>query len=909
MSRDVRPYFENWQQAQDKLIDIVQRAKANVPMVAPMAERAPSQEAVSEITKAVNSARRTYVPPAVRPGEAYEVDPNAQSVWAAVLDKGHLPASLKDVYDRLSNRINGVRGMVKVYTDDVKRAVEKLHKTKEDRDAEYGRIQNALTQQGDMTISKLDETLQGPVWKIRNTIDTLSQAAIDYGIVEGDLADTFRDGIGNYLRRGYAVFDPESGWNYKFLKKKKPEILSAARAYLKRKNPEATEDQIEATIKDLLDRDTAAGFMLGGKKVLGKSIGSLMERKDIAKPIRDLLGEIKDPLVNLVRSGDFLGQLIAREEMQQEFRKVALKQGLVSVEQNSTMTTPLVEDTWIRTVDDDGNPIFRIRSNRRYDVLRGLYTTPEFRKAFELAEKFGDAGAVKKISDFFIGGFLTASATAKTFATVLNPDSYAPNYLGALLVEIGNGRWKPSTWKDAWAAMRSAKNPNTVISAAKNAGIKDARTLYNELVRGGVFDQNITFRDFEATLKNSWLGKLSSQRKAPLETIGALYSTGDNLGKANAFVDEITTLKKAYPDMPYRELVDKAVQIVIDTTPTYSTVPKAFRDLSQFGFFLQNFFNFTYSINRVAFYTAKQGISELRSDNTVLKLRGARRLSGLAMVLAGASYWGASLLSRWMTDFDEDKDMAFRRSFAAPWDRDANLIYTNIEDGKVTYANTTYLNPFALVAETLTAVIQGESPTDAAEGVLRTVMGNFFSEGIFLSAVLDVARNRKKGTSQEVYNEELDGWAKAVAAGDYVIAKSLTPKIITKAIRTYKGITGEVGDYGRTYSAYDEALRLVGYRANTIDLRKNLTNRLYDLNSRYRNAEKIERVAINKGRTGTSLEKSQQQSAAAKQRVLDDYQILLKDAQTLGITEKEFKSALKETKTQVEVREFLFPRQ
>lgn len=869
---------------------------------APMAERRPSPEAVSEIQKSVNSLRRTYIPPAVRPGEAYEVDPKAQSVWSAILDKGQLPASLKDVYDRLGNRINGIRGKVKVYTDDVKRAVNALHKTKEARDAEYGRIQNALTQEGDMKISDLDESLQGPVWKIRNTIDTLSQAAIDYGIVDGDLADTFRNGIGNYLRRGYAVFDPESGWNYKFLQKKKPEILAAARNYLKQKNPEATADQIETTIKDLLDRDTAAGFMLGGKKVLGKSIGSLMERKDIAKPIRDLLGEIKDPLVNLVRSGDFLGQLIAREEMQQEFRKVALKEGLVSAEQNSTMTSPLVEDTWLRTVDDDGNPIFRIRTNRRYDVLRGLHTTPEFRKAFELAEKFGDAGAIKRASDMLLGGFLTASATAKTFATVLNPDSYAPNYIGAFMVEMANGRWKPSTWKDAWAAMRSGKNPNTVISAAKQAGIKDARSLYNELIRGGIFDQNITFRDFEATLKNSWLAKLAHHKKSPLEAIGALYSTGDNLGKANAFVDEITTLKKAYPDMPYRELVDQATQLVADTTPTYSTVPKAFRDISQVGFFLQNFFNFVYSINRVAGYTAYHGIRELRSGNPVLQARGARRLTGLAMVLAASSYWGAAMLSRAHEDFDEDKDQAFRRSFAAPWDRDANLVYANTKDGKVTYSNTSYLNPFALITETLNAVIQGKSPTEAAQGAVRTVMGNFFSEGIFLSAVLDVARNRKKGTDQAVYNEELDTWAKAMEGTGYVINKALTPKVINKAIRTYKGATGEGGDYGKTYSAYDEALRLAGYRANTVDLKRSLTQRLYDLNARYRNAEKIERTAANKGRTGENLQYYTDQSNAAQQRVLNDYKTLLKDAQTLGIPTSDFIKAMSETKTQQEVR-------
>lgn len=903
MSRDVRPFFKNWEETRDKLVGIVEQAKngnLDQDLVAPMAER-PSQGAMQQIREVLNNFAREYIPPATKPGQTYEIDPTAQTVWSAILDKGQLPASLKEVYDRLSNRLNAIRGKVKVYTDDVKRAVESLHKDKDARNAEYGRIQKALTQEDGMTISELDPTLQPHVWKVRNMVDTLSQAAIDYGIVEGELADTFRNGIGSYLRRGYAVFDPESGWNYKYLQKKKPEVLENARAYLKQKNPEATSDQIETTIKELLDRDSAAGFILGGKKVLGKSVGSLMERKNIAAPIRELLGEIKDPLVNFIRSGDFLGQLIAREEMQQEFRNEVLRSGWASTQKTSAYHTPLVEDTAIQTQDNDGNPIVRVRSNRRYDVLRGLYTTPEFKNAFEMAEQTGMGGDAKRVSDFLVRGFLTASATAKTFATVLNPDSYAPNYIGAIMVEIANGRWKPETWRDAWNALRSGKNPDAVISAAKKAGIQDARHLYDELLRNGIFDQNVTFKDFEATLKNSFLKR--SVGTKPMETLGKIYSAGDNLGKANAFVDEIGTLKKAYPDMPFRQLVEQAAEIVTNTTPTYSTVPKVFRDISQLGFGLQNFFNFVYSINRVAGYTAAQGYKEIRSGNPVLVTRGYRRLMGLIMVLSAASYWGAAMLSRMFEDLDDDKDQAFRRSFAAPWDRDANLLYTNIGDGKFTYSNTSYLNPFALVAETVTAVSQGKNPKDAAGGALRTVMGNFFSEGILFSAILDVLRNRQKGTTREVYNEELDLMAKGIQMGQYVFRKALTPKVLNKISRTYMGITGQQGDYGKVYSPYDEAVRLLGYRANTVDIEKQLPYRLYDLNNRFKNAERIFRSAENRKVPKEELEEARLQSEEAKRRVLAEYQQLYNDSLLLGIKKQQFRKAMVETDTQKEVRQ------
>jgi hypothetical protein len=547
---------------------------------------------LAPIKEAINSVRQ-QIPGRLRAGETYDYGTVPRTAWSMVIEKGQLPTDLREVYERMGNRIAATRHKFTLLAGDVKRAVYALHKSKADREAEFGRIQNAMVQEGGMDISALDPKLQKSVWALRNAVDTLSTYAVNENIVEGPLADSFRDGIGNYLRRGYAVFDPESGWNYKYLQKNEPDILRDAETYLQSTDPSMSPDQASALTKALLDRDQAASWMMGGKSTLGKSTGSLIRRKEIAEPIRKLLGEITDPLVNALRSGDFLTQLTVRHEMQQEFRDVLLRNGWAEAAQSGKSPVELVEDNWVRAVDSDGNEVFNRRSNKRHDVLRGLWTTPEFKAAFEELEQFGNPGAARHMFDMLARAYLGLSATAKISATLFNPDSYAPNYIGALLVEAANGRLRPSTWGDAWQALTTGKSEKETIGAAKKAGIKDARQLYGELLRRGVIDQNITFRDFEATLNNSFLKKYAPTKlyQGTLKATGKIFSSGDNLGKANAFIDELETLKRAYPSRANEELLDEAAKITQNTTLSYDTVPKGLRDLSQAGFFLQNFLN------------------------------------------------------------------------------------------------------------------------------------------------------------------------------------------------------------------------------------------------------------------------------------------------------------------------------
>lgn len=849
------------------------------------------------VRRVISEARSEVGPPQDNP--TYEINPAAQVVWRALIDNGQLPPDMRKTYARVSGRIQAGRDRFKKLATDVNIALKKVHgRDKAAIESEKEKIRSAMT--GEIPITDLNEALQPSVWAFRNSIDTLSKLSVDESIVTGDMATTFSEGIGNYLRRGYAVFDPESGWNYKYLKKNKPEILAEARSFLKSDDPKLTDDQVEAMIQQMLDSETSAGFLTGGTKILGKSIGSLMRRKDIAPPIRKLLGEITDPLISGIRSGDFLTQLTARHAMQQELRAIGLKSGMFSTTQDAAHPVELVEDAYVKTADDDGNDIFRIRPNKKHDVLRGLWTTPEFRHAFELNEETGASSALRNIGEILLKSWMTLNTVSKTAKTVLNPGSYAPNYIGAIMMEAMNGRLNPVVWKDAFNATFRSGNVNTTVEAAKKAGIKSPRALYGELLRNQVIDQNVTFNDFKTTVDRSFLkNQIPSQ---VMDAIGGLYSAGDNLGKANAFLDELLTLTKAYPEMPFRERSDKAAEIAQNTTPTYSKVPKGMRDLSRAGILLQSFFNFTYATLRAIAYTAHYAGQEVRSSNPVIRAKGYGRLASLWTVLSASSYWGLAALSRKLSDVEDEEDQAFRRSFAPPWDKGGNLVYSDFKNGKVTYSNGSYLMPQALFTEVATAIEDGGNPEEVIERAMGTISENFFAEGILGEAVVDVLRNKKRASGSPVVNSEKPVWKQIMEGGEYIGNKAFLPGFAASGYRAYMGLTGQSGDYGTTYSAKDELLKILGYRARSYDVRQSLPFQIRDLNSRYRDAESIERSAIQRGWTGEKLRAVESEAEAARARVLNEYRVLIKDSRELGIKDTEIAKALKETKSQLEVR-------
>ena len=130
-------------------------------------------------------------------------------------------------------------------------------------------------------------------------------AALAQAAEKGELYKIIKENIGAYVHRSYRAFDDE-----KWKQKVPVRVLNNARKFIARKLRDADENLSEdeanrkasIQINTMLTKGTAYDSMpefLIREPLLGaKDLSILVEKKNIAKPIRELLGEYKDPRIN-----------------------------------------------------------------------------------------------------------------------------------------------------------------------------------------------------------------------------------------------------------------------------------------------------------------------------------------------------------------------------------------------------------------------------------------------------------------------------------------------------------------------------------------------------------------------------------------------------------------------------------
>src|SRR5690606_35778195 len=76
-----------------------------------------------------------------------------------------------------------------------------------------------------------------------------------------------------------------------------------------------------------------------------------------------------------------------------------------------------------------------------HDVLAGLYAAPEIAAAFQ---KEAGSGRTAFVPEVLWKTLTTASSAAKLAKTVGNPESYAPNFIGGIIANVGNANFRYS---------------------------------------------------------------------------------------------------------------------------------------------------------------------------------------------------------------------------------------------------------------------------------------------------------------------------------------------------------------------------------------------------------------------------------------------------------------------------------
>jgi len=478
--------------------------------------------------------------------------------------------------------------------------------------------------------------------------------------------------------------------------------IDNAEQYLKSKIPQGnmTADEYNSHIKGVMEaiinrvRPTEKGVLdslfspvdingiIYGTKTSQKV---LKGRKDISEPIRDLLGEIKDPLkkaeLTLLNQNKVISEVkflndvdaYARANIGREIEMGKLIPGLPGIKTQFTerqmqgLTKPMSELS--------EEVLGKFGTGRQ--LLRNIYTSPVMARF--ISDGLSLAKPTDKYGSFLIDALGKGSSLAQATYTALDTGAYALNTLGAVTMLAGNGY------------LFSSATPKAAVYAARQfvEGIKRNDKKYLEelaqLKAADIVGADVTGRSIAQNANVFSKNPLTTTGRLYGETmagLGKAYSQPDNLAKIIAFKVEQANLKKIFPKAAgqnakdyEKQIFDMAAERVRNTLPTYTVAAPAARALSRFPLVGQYPLFFT-ELMRTSKNTAKTAFKDLRegleSGNNKQVLYGLKRLTALGTTLTAPELA--------MSYYNDDNGITSKQkqvtNFLAPdWAKSSNTIF------------------------------------------------------------------------------------------------------------------------------------------------------------------------------------------------------------------------------------------
>jgi hypothetical protein len=378
--------------------------------------------------------------------------------------------------------------------------------------------------------------------------------------------------------------------------------------------------------------------------------------------------------------------------------------------------------------------------------------------------------------------------------------------------------------------------------------------------------------------------------------------------------------------------------IVRNTVPNYSKVPQIIQSLRRTPF--GNFIAFPAETIRTSVASTSRAIDEIASGVPELAEIGMRRLMGNMAVMYGipkATYE----FGKYMTGADDEQVQAYKRSFAAPWEKNADLIpmRTDKDGNIVEFFNYSYTNPYEYlrtpVSAVFNAVQNGETRGDKLNEILmQSLIGNrdnpgaireylepFVGASIATNIGLDLTRNvtYASGSAQKIWNSTDDA---GLVTGKIIahIVNSAAPPVLPATLKP-----GRPGDMGPLFwkdlpratlnslGLADTPLNSKGIRPNTYGqiaesftglktikptIERTLGFRALDAKEEMREAVSYYTAAVSNPNILNPEEhvRALMKTNEARFQSMKDLSMAIEDAKALGAGENEIYKVLKEKK-------------
>ncbi len=499
-----------------------------------------------------------------------------------------------------------------------------------------------------------------------------------------------------------------------------------------------------------------------------------------------------------------------------------------------------------------------VRFGKESGSLNGLYASESFYNALNETGKDWLKG-VPTILKKSYQGFLGLKALAQYGKTVMGPTAQIRNNTSVVSMALMNGNLGPSGnfSKNFRASYAGLFDPRQKTKYAETL----AEGIEQDLVRGKAveleeFADLATFASNDikllSDLKASSVGEVISKIKGVPERaytgadnaarlinydgekfkLGKVFAkesddamipinsginisdpqmqqfikTSKDKGSIGRPVVNLGELRAAGDDVVNKFLQRESSDIALNVTPTYSRVPEIVRAL-KYAPVIGNFTAFPAEIIRNTANTLERAIIELTSNSVELQKVGMRRLTGALTTTVGLPA-GLTATALTLTGAEQEQIDAYRRSFAAPWERTATLIPTGTDgDGNITgFYNFSYTNPYEFLLRPVQAVVNAyedgvrdensllKIATDGSFGAIYEIAEPFVTPSIGAGAIAEAVQGRTT-TGRIVYNES-DSLGDKVSKGLLHTFNAVAPTALPFTIRTdADGVQFVKGDF------------------------------------------------------------------------------------------------------------------
>ena len=575
----------------------------------------------------------------------------------------------------------------------------------------------------------------------------------------------------------------------------------------------------------------------------------------------------------------------------------------------------------------------------------GLYVSPQTKRMLE-----GVGGALDKLIDVAIWRHaLQFKVMTQMGKTVFSPQTQVRNVEASALfpmvnMHIGGRASVIDSMKIVW---------RDIFPAPGKVNTKKFYDAIEKEVRLGTMDENVIAAEIQAVIKDINKGAINTldklfqrfQDTKFVKNASRVYAGGDNMWKwygrhwvksqlgtifpdrkvltdymkyMGQYVNEddmLTGARKTFDDL----LDDASAWEIRNTYPTYSKVPQFIKDIRKIPFF-GNFVSFQAEILRTGTHIMDIGLKQAAHPNPRIRQMGLRRLMGASLGFYG---YGAGLYygALWLTGGTDEMWDAYKRSFAADWDRASNLIpITNFEKGKAKAINFSYFSPYDVLQKPIEAALMKAQEQDlnpqetedyvlslmfAKDGPIMTLMDPFISEQLGLEKIQDImppgylmgGRGGVTATGSKVYSPSDSLSVKFTKSYEH-IWNGIEPGVVTSGEKVIKGLFSDVKKGGQPVSLRDELMALMaGIRIIDIDVGKSLSYKAGNFSALMRAVDDTEKIYsaanyMNRGPTVIAKEFEQMQEEAF--RIQKDMYNIIQDALELDLNEYDIKKILKD---------------